>query len=169
MKTDSAILRYGCVVRSSVRTALLAVIVISVVLLLASEADGIVKGSTSVAYELGGAMVNYSAGFVRRGLFGEAVMQLNALCQPVLTMLFISSLSVLSIFYVFLSRLIRLGIRLPYVLAIVFSPSLILMYRGENFLRLDPVIIVPGLAASVKLLKLITGNKMSSGGRHLPE
>lgn len=111
------------------RFILLTAAVAAVILAFAADIDGIVKGLISFSYPLGCSLVNYSAGFVRRGLFGEIIELMNGLLQPVLSIMLISVSSLTFILYLFLSRMSGLKMKLPYILAIVLSPSLVLMQR----------------------------------------
>ncbi|MDY6336130.1 MAG: hypothetical protein SPL25_03515 [Succinivibrionaceae bacterium] len=144
------------------RFILLAAAVLAVILAFASDIDGIVRGYVNFSYPLGCTLVNYSAGFVRRGLFGEIIMQMNALCQPFLSVVLLTSASLLFLLYLILMRLIRLNVRLAYMLAIIFSPSLILFQRGENILRADALIMSLNFAASWILLHLTFQTKRST-------
>lgn len=149
----------------SFRGCLISLSVIALVLMFFSEMQGVITGRVPFNYELGGSLVNYSAGFVRRGLFGEIIQSMNAICQPIFSILVLQCLSLLFILYVFLARMIKLHIGLPFILAIVFSPSLILMHRGENLIRTDAIVIAINLAVSSILLHLLLKrNKLSFNG-----
>ena len=81
------------------RFILLTAAVAAVILAFAADIDGIVKGLISFSYPLGCSLVNYSAGFVRRGLFGEIIELMNGLLQPVLSIMLISVSSLTFILY----------------------------------------------------------------------
>ena len=115
-----------------------------------SDIDGMITGSLDFTYAFGCGLVNYSAGFIRRGLLGEILVTLLA------------SASLIFIFCVILSRLIRLNAALPYILAIIFSPSLIFMQRGARIIQDDALLIALNLAASCLLLRLISHRKQPS-------
>lgn len=150
-------------ISNALRRLLLLLAVMLVAVLLAAEIDVIAKGKVSFAYELGNGLVNYSAGFVRRGLFGEILQFMSVLFQPVVSIILLSLLSNLFIFYIILKKMIKLDVGLPYILAIIFSPSLILMHRGEEFIRTDALILSLNFAASCFLLHLISAKNKTSG------
>jgi len=134
----------------------------TVVLLFLSTIDGILNGNVYINYQLGCGMINYAAGFVRRGLFGEILMLMNAVCQPVLSMILLSSVSFLFILYISVSRMIKLKAGLPYILALMLSPSLLLMHTGAEFLRTDGIVFALNLSASCIILHRLFGrNKLS--------
>ena len=56
---------------------LLACTVLTVALVFCSDVYWLLTTDVSYKYELGGDMISYAAGFVRRGLFGEIVYFLN--------------------------------------------------------------------------------------------
>ena len=147
------------------RFILLTAAVAAVILAFAADIDGIVKGLISFSYPLGCSLVNYSAGFVRRGLFGEIIELMNGLLQPVLSIMLISVSSLTFILYLFLSRMSGLKMKLPYILAIVLSPSLVLMQRGSNFIHNDALLIALNLAVSCFLLRLIFHAKQGASDR----
>lgn len=141
------------------------IIVLMSVMVLVSDIDGAIKGYIPFNYELGGSMVNYADGFIRRGLFGEILQRFDYVLQPIMSAAILSFSSLMLILYVFLSRMIRLKVSLPHIMAIVFSPSLLLMYRGENFFRTDAIVVSLNLIVSCFLLnRLFTGNKMTCRG-----
>ena len=121
-----------------------------------------ITGSLDFTYAFGCGLVNYSAGFIRRGLLGEILQSMNLLCQPFLAVTLLASASLIFIFCVILSRLIRLNAALPYILAIIFSPSLIFMQRGARIIQDDALLIALNLAASCLLLRLISHRKQPS-------
>lgn len=146
------------------RVCLITAVTAAVILLFASDFVILTK-SNAYNYVLGGDMVNFSAGFVRRGLLGEIIQIMNPFCQPFLAVSMFSMISILSVLGLIIIRMVRLKISFPFILAIVFSPSMLLMYRGEEFLRTDTIVIALNLAASCILLKLIfTRNKLSEPG-----
>jgi len=147
------------------RFILLAAAVLAVILAFASDIDGIVRGYVNFSYLLGCTLVNYSAGFIRRGLLGEIMQFMNVLCQPFLSMVLLSSGSLLFILGVILCRMIRLRIKPAYILAIILSPSLILMQRGENILRSDAIVLALNIAASCIMLRM--GFKAGSSARRI--
>ena len=147
------------------RFILLAAAVLAVILAFASDIDGIVRGYVNFSYPLGCTLVNYSAGFIRRGLLGEIMQFMNVLCQPFLSMVLLSSGSLLFILGVILCRMIRLRIKPAYILAIILSPSLILMQRGENILRSDAIVLALNIAASCIMLRM--GFKAGSSARRI--
>lgn len=134
-----------------------------VVVLFAAEIDAMAKGRVPFAYELGNSLVNYSAGFVRRGLFGEIIQFMNVLFQPLVSIILLSLVSNLFIFYILLKKMTKLDVRLPYILAVIFSPALILMHRGEEFIRSDALILALNFAASCFLLHLISAGNRTAG------
>lgn len=151
--------------RALFRGAVISVAVMSVVLFFLSTIDGILNGSVYVNYQLGCGMINYAAGFVRRGLYGEVLMLMSGVCQPVIAMILLSSLSFMFILHLFVSRMIKLKISLPYIMALMLSPSLLLMHTNAEFLRTDGVVLALNLSASCILLSLLSKrNKLSSMG-----
>ena len=142
---------------------LLYVTVLFVILLFTLDVCGFAKGDYGVRYALGVDTVNYSAGFIRRGLFGEILYFMNAFSQPFVSVLLMSSISVIFILYVLIARMIRLHVSLIYIIAIVLSPSLILMHRGFELVRSDLTIMALNLAAVCILLKLIFQKRCSDG------
>lgn len=144
---------------------LLAAAVLFVIMIFASDIGRMAAGSIDLTYSLGCSLVNYSAGFVRRGLLGEIIQHMDALFQPFLSIALLASVSLVLISYVILSGMIRLHVRLPYILAIIFSPSLLLMQRGGNFIHNDAFLIALNLSASCLLLHLMFHMKHSSARR----
>jgi len=149
-------------ISNAVRRLLLLLSVMVFAVLFAAEIDIIAAGKARFAYELGNGLVNYSAGFVRRGLFGEIIQFMSVLFQPVVSMILLSLVSNLFIFCIIWKKMTRLQIRLPYILAIIFSPSMILMHRGEEFVRTDAILLALNFAASCFLLHLIFGGNRTS-------
>ena len=144
------------------RPAVTAAAAVLLVLIFTSETDMLITGRSCLTYPMGSSMVNYAAGFVRRGLYGEILMLMNAVCQPFIAMLLISAISLIFIVYMLISRMARLGIGLPFILAVLFSPSLILMQRDTNFLRSDCLVIALNLTASCILLHLLFRKRQSA-------
>ena len=142
---------------------LLTAAVMIIFLLLTLDICAFVKGGDWVRYALGVDMVNYSAGFIRRGLFGEILYCMNAVFQPFVSVLLMSFISVVFMLYVLIARMIRLHANLVYIIAIVLSPSLILMHRGFEFVRSDLTIMALNLAAACILLYFIFQKKCSTG------
>lgn len=134
---------------------LLACTVLIVILLLSFDVYGMLTTARTYQYELGGDMINYAAGFVRRGLFGEIVYFLNQVFQPFVSVLIMSFVSILFMLYVLIARMVRLNMRLPYILAVVLSPSLVLMHRDQEMIRTDLVVIALNLAALCFLLRVM--------------
>ena len=93
---------------------LLACTVLIVILLLSFDVYGMLTTARTYQYALGGDMINYAAGFVRRGLFGEIVYFLNQVFQPFVSVLIMSFVSILFMLYVLIARMVRLNMRLPY-------------------------------------------------------
>ena len=124
-------------------------------LIFVSDTDSLITGRSCIIYPMGGSMVNYSAGFIRRGLFGEIMMLMNTAVQPIVSIIILSAASLGFILYIFLRRMIRLNAGFPFILAIIFAPSLIMMQRDTNFLRTDGMLIALNLAASCILLHLL--------------
>lgn len=150
-------------VSSAVRRLLLLIVALAAAVLFASEVDLIARGQIPFAYELGNGLTNYSAGFVRRGLFGEIIQLMSVFFQPAVSIILLSAAANLFILCIILKRMGRLNVSLPFILAIVFSPSLILMHRGEEFMRIDAIILALNFAASCLLLHLISqGNGPSA-------
>ena len=137
-----------------------------IVLLFISDIVSMSKsGFTSASYPLASSLVNYSAGFIRRGLFGEIIHCMNGIFQPIISIALLSAMSYLFILYLLISRMIRMNTGLPCMLAIILSPSIILMHRGSEFFRTDGILIALNLAAAAMLLNfLVKGNKLSRGG-----
>ena len=73
--------------------------VLAVFLLFAYNVYGFLTGDDGYRVPLGGNMTNYAAGFIRRGLFGEILYLMNAVFQPFVSVLLISSFSFIFIFY----------------------------------------------------------------------
>ena len=138
------------------RSCIITSAVLFILMIFASDIDGMITGSLDFTYAFGCGLVNYSAGFIRRGLLGEILQSMNLLCQPFLAVTLLASASLIFIFCVILSRLIRLNAALPYILAIIFSPSLIFMQRGARIIQDDALLIALNLAASCLLLRLIS-------------
>ena len=109
-------------------------------------------------------MINYSAGFVRRGLFGEIIQFLNHLVQPFLSEIFLSAISLLFIFYIIITKANRLNVKLIYILAIIFSPSLFLSHRGEEIFRSDAIVMALNFAVSCILLNEISIRRKTTYG-----
>lgn len=141
------------------RVSVLTASVIVIFMIFASDIDGMIKGSINFSYTLGCSMANYSAGFLRRGLSGEIVGFMNILFQPFIFLMLLSFCCLVFILSLMLGRMMRLHVKLPYILAILFSPSLILMQRGENFIRSDFVVMSLNFAASCILLHLLFHKK----------
>lgn len=141
------------------RISLLSVAVPVFMMLFVNDIYSMMKGAPFSNYVFGGTMVNYSAGFVRRGLYGELIHALNAIWQPFLMETLLEAVFLGAILCLFLSRMIRLDMRLPYILAIMFSPSLILLHRREEFFRADVIVLVLNLVVSCFLLHLTTNRK----------
>lgn len=142
--------KYGTFLKSCSKisgTLVLTGTVLTVILLFSSDVYRLLTTDNSYKYSLGGDMISYAAGFVRRGLFGEIVYSLNPVFQPFVTVLLMSSVSILFILYVLIARMIRLNVRLPYIMAITLSPCLILMHRGGELIRTDMVVMALNLAA----------------------
>ena len=144
------------------RSCIITSAVLFILMIFASDIDGMITGSLDFTYAFGCGLVNYSAGFIRRGLLGEILQSMNLLCQPFLAVTLLASASLIFIFCVILSRLIRLNAALPYILAIIFSPSLIFMQRGARIIQDDALLIALNLAASCLLLRLISHRKQPS-------
>ncbi|MDY6336129.1 MAG: hypothetical protein SPL25_03510 [Succinivibrionaceae bacterium] len=144
---------------------LIAAAVLFVIMLFSSDIDRILTDRIPYTYSLGCSLINYSAGFIRRGLFGELIGLMNGVLQPVLSIMLISALSLIFILYLFLSRMTRLNIKPPYILAILLSPSLILMQRGPNFIHNDAFLIALNLAVSCFLLHLIFHKRHGASDR----
>lgn len=144
------------------RSCIITSAVLFILMIFASDIDGMITGSLDFTYAFGCGLVNYSAGFIRRGLLGEILQSMNLLCQPFLAVTLLASASLIFIFCVILSRLIRLNAALPYILAIIFSPSLIFMQRGARIIQDDALLIALNLAASCLLLRLIAHRKQPS-------
>lgn len=70
---------------------LLAAAVLFVIMIFASDIDRMAAGSIDLTYSLGCSLVNYSAGFVRRGLLGEIIQHMDALFQPFLSIALLAS------------------------------------------------------------------------------
>lgn len=115
---------------------------------------GELTGYRGYNYTIGGNTINYSDGFVRRGLFGEILRLMNILFQPFISEMIILVLSNLFILYIILARMIKLHIKATYIIAIILSPSLILMHRWIEFFRTDAFLIALNIAASYLLLSL---------------
>lgn len=142
--------KYGTFLKSCSKisgTLVLTGTVLTVILLFSSDVYRLLTTDNSYKYSLGGDMISYAAGFVRRGLFGEIVYSLNPVFQPFVTVLLMSSVSILFILYVLIARMIRLNVRLPYIMAITLSPCLILMHRGGELIRTDMVVMALNLTA----------------------
>ena len=137
------------------RAVLIIIAAILAVLIFVSDTDSLITGRSCIIYPMGGSMVNYSAGFIRRGLFGEIMMLLNTAVQPIISIIILSAASLGFIFYILLGRMIRLKAGFPFILATLFAPSLIMMQRDTNFLRTDGMLIALNLAASCILLHLL--------------
>ena len=152
-----------CRLPSVIRASIIFASVIVVVMMFASDIDGMIKGSIDFTYSFGCSLVTYSAGFVRRGLLGEGIQLMNAICQPFLSLILLISVSVLFVLLVILFRMIRLKAKLPYIIAIILSPSLVLMPRGDTFVDVFPVAM--NIAASCLLLHLIFRWKQASPKR----
>ena len=86
-------------------------------------------------------MPSYAAGFIGRGLFGEILYLMNAVFHPFVSVLLISSFSFIFILYLLISGMRRLHAGLPYIIAIVLSPSLVLMYCSSEFFRTDGILM----------------------------
>lgn len=134
---------------------LLACTVLTVALVFCSDVYWLLTTDVSYKYELGGDMISYAAGFVRRGLFGEIVYFLNPVFQPFVTVLLMSFGSIVFLLYMIIARMIRLNVSLPYIMAIILSPSLILMHRGEELIRSDLFVMTLNLAALCFLLHVM--------------
>ena len=136
------------------RACLIAASVLAVLIIFAGDIDGMATGKIDITYSLGCSLVSYSAGFIRRGLLGEIIQHMDVLFQPFLSITILASVSLLFILWVILAGMIRLRIKLPYILAVIFSPSLIMMQRGGNFIHNDasgctqPCRLMPAGAAS---------------------
>lgn len=105
-----------CRLPSVIRASIIFASVIVVVMMFASDIDGMIKGSIDFTYSFGCSLVTYSAGFVRRGLLGEVIQLMNAICQPFLSLILLISVSVLFVLLVILFRMIRLKAKLPYIM-----------------------------------------------------
>ena len=106
-----------------------------VIMLLLAEIDGVLGERVLYNYEFGCGLVNYAAGFVRRGLLGEIIMLMNHVMQPLISLMFLSFASLVLILCLILRRMAALGVKVPFILAITLSPSLILMHRGGGALQ----------------------------------
>lgn len=138
------------------RACLLITAVSALIVLFISDFVELTRNSQYV-YALGGNMIDYSAGFVRRGLFGEIIKGLDAICQPFLSVSLLSVLTLLFIMGLIIARMIKLGIQFPFILAILFSPSMFLMHtRVGELMRADMLVLALNLTASCMLLHLIT-------------
>ena len=152
-------------VPGAIRGFLLSVSVLALVLFLLSNIDDIAAGRACLTYGIGGSAINYASGFVRRGLYGEIIHLMTFICQPVVAIVLLSSVSILFILYVFLRRMTRLNIGLPYILAILFSPSLFIKQVNDScyFHHTDAFILAINIAASGFLMHLLfTRNKFRS-------
>jgi len=129
--------------------------VLAVFLLFAYNVYGFLTGDDGYRVPLGGNMTNYAAGFIRRGLFGEILYLMNAVFQPFVSVLLISSFSFIFIFYLLISGMRRLHAGLPYIIAIVLSPSLVLMYCSSEFFRTDGILMALNFSASCIILHLL--------------
>ena len=147
------------------RACLIAASVLAVLIIFAGDIDGMATGKIDITYSLGCSLVSYSAGFIRRGLLGEIIQHMDVLFQPFLSITILASVSLLFILWVILAGMIRLRIKLPYILAVIFSPSLIMMQRGENFIHNDALLVALNLSASCLLLHLMFHMKHSSARR----
>lgn len=134
---------------------------VMILILLIAEIEGVLGGRGLYNYELGCALVNYSAGFVRRGLLGEIIGFMDPVLQPILSVMLLSFASLAFILYIILRRMTRLGVKVPYILAVIFSPSLILMHRGEEFVRIDAFVFVLNLVPACFLLILLSGRNIT--------
>ena len=137
------------------RACLIAASVLAVLIIFAGDIDGMATGKIDITYSLGCSLVSYSAGFIRRGLLGEIIQHMDVLFQPFLSITILASVSLLFILWVILAGMIRLRIKLPYILAVIFSPSLIMMQRGGNFIHNDALLVALNLAASCLLARLL--------------
>ena len=147
------------------RACLIAASVLAVLIIFAGDIDGMATGKIDITYSLGCSLVSYSAGFIRRGLLGEIIQHMDVLFQPFLSITILASVSLLFILWVIMAGMIRLRIKLPYILAVIFSPSLIMMQRGENFIHNDALLVALNLSASCLLLHLMFHMKHSSARR----
>ena len=133
-----------------------------IVMLFASDIYKMLRDNNGFNYTMGGNMINYSAGFVRRGLYGEIIQLLNSICQPFLSEMFLSFISLLFIFYIIITRMKRLNVQLTYILAIIFSPSLILLHRDQEIFRTDVIAIALNLVVSIILLNCLSTRHKST-------
>jgi len=129
--------------------------VVIIVLLFTLDVYKMLTTNQILTYEFSGDMTNYTAGFVRRGLLGTIMLQVSDICQPFVFLLIVSSYALLFILYLILSRMVTLRVKLSYILAVILSPSLILMHRGEEFFRTDGIIMALNFTVSCFLLRLI--------------
>lgn len=159
---NSTVLRTGRII-GLCRRVIILLSVIAVIMLLLSEISGVIGGRVPYSYELGCSIVNYSAGFVRRGLLGEIILIMDHILQPILSVIVMSFISLAFILCLIVRRMTKLGIQLPYILTIIFSPSLILMHRGEEFVRLDSFVFAINIAVSCFLLHMLAARNKKSG------
>lgn len=158
----SNIMHFFSVSRKLGKIYLLCASIAVIVMLFASDIYKMIRDNWGFNYTMGGNMINYSAGFVRRGLFGEIIQSLNYLVQPFLSEILLSAISLLFIFYIIITRTKTLNVKFIYLLAIIFSPSLFLLHRGEEIFRTDAVVMALNFAASCVLLnKILIGRKIS--------
>lgn len=146
------------------KICLLCTAILLIVMLFASDIYKMIRDNRGFSYTMGGNMINYSAGFVRRGLFGEIIQFLNHLVQPFLSEIFLSAISLLFIFYIIITKANRLNVKLIYILAIIFSPSLFLSHRGEEIFRSDAIVMALNFAVSCILLNEISIRRKTTYG-----
>ena len=145
------------------RVYVLAAALIMVFLLFARDVYQMIAEQAVNPYIFSGDLINYSAGFVRRGLLGEIVMIMNGMCQPFISLLLMSSAAIIFILWLFTYRMTWLRIRVPYILAILLSPSLILMHRDIEIFRADSIVIALNIAAACILMNQLFRRDTLSG------